>query len=81
MYQTDTPDDRSGIFSSTQKAELYREFVNSGKIITVQNHTHGDRKYQTPVNSGTSARVSVVKLLDGDYAGRVVLVPDKYLLR
>jgi hypothetical protein len=81
MYQTDTPGDKGGIFSSAQIAEAYRNFVDSGKIITIANHTRGERRYQTPPSTATRARYSVVKILDGDYAGRGVLVQDKYLLK
>jgi hypothetical protein len=43
MYQTGTLSDTRGAFTSAQKAEIYRECVDSGKIITVTNHTHGER--------------------------------------
>jgi len=53
--------------------------VAEGKIIPIPAGIHAERLYQTPEDSRTPARYSVVKILDGDYAGHRVIVQDQYL--
>jgi hypothetical protein len=78
MHQTDTPGD-NGIFDSATRTRGYVDAVASGKILRLVNGGHGSRVYRTEADPSTPARYSVVKVLDGRYSGRAVLIQDEYL--
>lgn len=69
LHQTDTPGD-NGVVDSSTRRRTYQDAVRSRKIFRVTNGTRATSVYTTPVSTNTTARYSVVKILDGPHAGR-----------
>jgi hypothetical protein len=72
LHETDTPGD-NGLFDSTARSDMYRQALQAGKIITVDDDTLYSREYQTPVSEETSTRYSVVTIRSGRHAGLRVI--------
>jgi hypothetical protein len=78
LHRTDTPGD-NGIFDSATRTKGYLDAIRDGSIITIRNGTHGVIRYRTDPATVTPTRYSVVKVLDGPYAGHPVLTTDACL--
>jgi hypothetical protein len=76
LHETDTPGD-NGIFDSATRTKIYREYVEAGKILAIQNGTRGTITYRTKSGEDSTVRYYVVKLLTGPYAGRSVIAKDQ----